>query len=138
MQFSPLVLNVFKCDAQEPLTDVGKRYAFSNYIIDPNKHNFSTVVRILAYVYKFINSIRNRLNERSLQPLLDQNHFIQSENYFFRKGTSEVKEFVNSKKYENISVEKNEILYYTGRLLPTDTINFVTPLAMHDLAADTF
>ena len=31
-----------------------RRYVFSSYLIDPNKHRFSTVVRIMALVFKFI------------------------------------------------------------------------------------
>ena len=29
------------------------RYAFSNYLIDPNRHTFNKVVRILAYVIRY-------------------------------------------------------------------------------------
>ena len=36
-------------------TKVTERYIYSNYLIDPNRHRFGIVVRIMAYVLKFIN-----------------------------------------------------------------------------------
>ena len=36
--------------------------------------------------------------------------------YYFKKCTSEVKHFVDKKEYEKISVEKDGILKYTGRI----------------------
>ena len=36
-------------------TEVTERYVYSNYLIDPNRHRFGTIVRIMAYVLKFIN-----------------------------------------------------------------------------------
>jgi len=38
--------------------EVNDRYAFSSYIIDPNKHRFDSVVRILAIVIKFIDNLK--------------------------------------------------------------------------------
>ena len=35
--------------------EVTERYVYSNYLIDPNRHIFGTIVRIIAYVLKFIN-----------------------------------------------------------------------------------
>ena len=34
--------------------EVGERYKFSNYIIDPNKFRFQTIVRILGLGFLFI------------------------------------------------------------------------------------
>ena len=42
--------------------------------------------------------------------------------YFFRVATEEVKHFLPKAKYEQISTEKSGILYYTGRILPTQEI----------------
>ena len=41
----------------------------------------------------------------------------------YRKATLEVKQFLNEKLYKNIANEKNEILYYTDRILPSQVIN---------------
>ena len=38
---------------------------------------------------------------------------------FFRKCTLEIKHFLKKKVYEKISEERNGILYYTGRILPS-------------------
>ena len=58
--------------------------------------------------------------------------FKRSENYFYQKAIEEVKEFSKPSKYEKMSLEKDKILYYTGRILlnqhiqhtgnPTDVI----------------
>ena len=43
--------------------------------------------------------------------------------YYFKKATDEVKYFLMKSKYENISEEIKGILYYSGRILPTQEIN---------------
>ena len=115
---------------------IRKRYVYSSYIIDPNKHKFSTIVRILAIMYKFINNLlssskllistrsRSRINT-SKALVLSDDLLRQSERYFFKKGTSEVKEFVLPSKYVNISHEKDGILIYSGRILPSDSITII-------------
>ncbi len=40
--------------------ETGERYKFSNYVLDPNKFKFSTVVRILALAFMFIKKINVR------------------------------------------------------------------------------
>ena len=45
-----------------------------------------------------------------------------AKNYFFHKAALEVEHFVNPSKYENKSIWKNGILYYTGQILPSQTI----------------
>ena len=42
--------------------------------------------------------------------------------YFFKKASDEVKHFVSESRYSNISQEVNEILYYSGPILPTQGI----------------
>ena len=61
-------------------------------------------------------------------------------NYFYRKCTLEVKQFVDKKSYENISVEKNGILYYSGRILPSQEFGGILKLSdvMLDLTSTTF
>lgn len=40
-------INDVTCRSKLP-KDIQKRYEFSNYVIDPNKHRFCVVVRIMA------------------------------------------------------------------------------------------
>ena len=40
-------------------------YQFSKYIIDPNRHRFKTVVRILALVYRFIAKLKEKLQNKA-------------------------------------------------------------------------
>ena len=42
---------------------IHKRYVYSSYVIDPNKHSFSVVIRILAIMYKFINNALSSSNQ---------------------------------------------------------------------------
>ena len=60
--------------------------------------------------------------------------------YYFRKCTSEVKHFVDKKDYEKISAEKDQVLYYTGRILPSQKFDGVLQLSdvMLDLTSSTF
>ena len=41
-------------------------------------------------------------------------------NYFFMKGTEELKSFVHPKHYSTDTIEKDGILYYTGRVMNSD------------------
>ena len=61
-------------------------------------------------------------------------------NYFYRKCTLEVKHFVDKKSYEKISVEKEGILYYSGRILPSQEFGGTLKLSdvMIDLTSTTF
>ena len=60
-------------------------------------------------------------------------------NYFFQKGSDEVKSFVHPKQYKNISVERNGILYFTGRV-PLEDLTFKCKMTntMIDLSTGTF
>ena len=59
--------------------------------------------------------------------------------YFFQKATEEVKKFMRAKDYEQISFEKNNILYYDARVSPCD-VDFRCTMTevMLDLSAGTF
>ena len=60
-------------------------------------------------------------------------------NYFFQKATEEVKHFMNPKYYENVSVEKNNIMYYNARVSPCDvTFKCTMTDVMIDLSTGTF
>ena len=59
---------------------------------------------------------------------------------FLRKATLELEKFVNPKPYKNKSVTKDEILYFSGRILSTQEIDgrFNLGDAALDLSASTF
>ena len=119
-------------------------YTYSKYLVDPNFRRFNTVIRVMAYVLKFIDACRkleaksSKTNQGRL--LLSTEDISKSEHYFFRKATQEVKHFNHDSKFKKISEEKNGILYYTGRILPTDQINAIgkATATMKDLSASTF
>ena len=132
---------------------IHKRYVYSSYVIDPNKHSFSVVIRILAIMYKFINNalsssnqfISTRTRSKSLTNspkalVLSDDLLQQAERYYFKKGTSEIKEFVLPSKYVKFSQEKDEILIYTGRILPSDSITIIgkATQCMLDLQSTSF
>ena len=54
--------------------------------------------------------------------------------YYFRLATSEIKHFLTESKYKHISEEKSGILYYTGRILPTQDVG--GDLTMCDVCLD--
>ena len=123
--------------------DVKDRYAFSGYMIDPNKYSFSKVVRILAYVYRFCHNLQNRTKRHpslSCPMYLSDEEIQEAEKYFYLKGTREIIQFIPSKKYLNISRMKDHILIYTGRILPSDEITIVGRFteAMKDLSQHMF
>jgi len=63
----------------------------------------------------------------------------ESEKYFFRKTTDEIKKFTNTTKYKKISMETDGILVHIGRILPTDvTILGNLTNVMKDLKSSTF
>ena len=137
--------------------EVQKRYEFSNYVVDPNKHRFSQVMRIVAYILKFISALKESVRiKRSKECVninkdtrvkcqseivLTENEIRCAEDHYFKLATKEVKHFLKEKQYSKISREnENGILIYTGRILPEDGVTFVTPMteAMRDLASTTF
>ena len=134
-------------------SEVEEHYRFSNYVIDPNYRSFSKVIRILAYVIKFKNSLQQRIKNNAIKSskggqaatTLNDSHLnneeIQAaESYFFQKATSEIIHFLQPKKYEPISMMKDGILFYNGRILPDSKITIVGRYteAMLDLSATSF
>ena len=130
--------------------EVSERYSFSNYLIDPNRFRFTKVVRILALVIKYLQKIRylaqlrrnsNTTDHQLIIKLDDLDvHIKSAKAYFWHKGTNEVKRFVSPDKYKRISTEVDGILIYTGRILPNESINIVTPMTriMKDLHQTVF
>lgn len=130
---------VYTCDYSINKTEIKKRYEFSKYLIDPMKFSFNKVVRIIGYVYKFINSYRKKIStRRSSSPSSEE--IGKSERYFFIKGTLEVKEFYKSSFYNNFTREKDGLLMYSGRILSTDNISVSGRFtnAMKDLTNSTY
>ena len=82
--------------------------------------------------------ICNRKDFQNFTVLTD-NEIQLSLDYFFKKASDEVKSFVHPKHYENISFEKDGILYFTGRV-PLDNISFKCTMteAMIDLSTGSF
>ena len=149
---------------------VGARYQFSKYLIDPNKFRFRTVIRIMALTLLFLSKISKNIKklncleqlnlfEESDAPSkstyfvtlikppsklfvvhLTQNFLEAARNYFFKKTTLELKHFVDTKKYETISSMKDEILYYSSRILPSQKISGKLSLSdvCFDLDANSF
>ena len=119
-------------------TKVSERYSFSKYLYDPCKYQWSVSVRILAIVFKFIHSFKVMKNKSAYQPnqrvaatlptkrkkviLLSDIDIQRSKNYYFKVGSKEVKQFCKQKEYKDISVLKEDILYYSGRILEDQDI----------------
>ena len=148
---------------------IGERYAFSRYLIDPNKFRFKKVVRILALIMLFINNLKMRTDKPAyVNPLecelpaqfkfindmylvtngtskfpfnckkglivqLSEDYLKMALNYFFLKASLEIKRFTK-RSYKNISKEKNGILVYSGRILPSQKIN--NKMNLSDVCAD--
>ena len=76
--------------------EVHGRFVFSNYLIDPNRFSFRKVVRILAYVLKFIRKCRypNESHRRH-----DIEHLIRSKasSSNILPGTSRILKIITSK-----------------------------------------
>ena len=126
--------------------EVTECYKFSSYLLDPNKHQFRNVVRIMAFVLKFIKLVKTKppqkfQNNNDVNSItLSDEEILAAKEYFFRKATLEVKRFIKPTQYQKISIERDGILYYSGRILPTDNIKITGEMStvMKDLAADTF
>ena len=155
-EFQSYWASVESCDDSE----VGKRYAFSDYVIDPNRFRFKKVLRILAYVIMFVSNFLAKAGNRAMSLVeisqsvelpnvfscgdgeyvvtngskgelpckgglvlrLTDKYILAAITYFFRKGTSEVKHFIDRKKYERITTEKSGILYYHSRILSSSKV----------------
>ena len=141
--------------------EIRKRYEYSDYIVDPNRHRFSDVVRIVALVIKYIKLLHQCVKIRKdpdgvLDPnrfptevssstikshiFLDDDDLKEGEDYYYRKATAEVKKFLKPSQYQKISREVRGILYYTGRILPDDKVSIVGRATglMKDLNSTTF
>ena len=142
--------NIFNIHYTKKIPDeVQQRYRFSNYVIDPNKFNFNKVIRILSFVLKFIRQLKRNVSQRASiksSPsqadvcILDDQSLKEAEDYFYRKATAEIHQFMKPSEYADKTKEVNEILYYSGRILPDDNVTIVGKMtnAMKDLCSTTF
>ena len=107
--------------------EVQDRYLYSQYVIDPNRHDFMEVVTVLSLVYKFFRKLKEkRAATRAKQTLgkdfnvtVDERDKKEAEQYYFKKATAEIKQFVTKEGYEKISQLDDGVLMFTGRILPT-------------------
>ena len=127
--------------------EITKRYKFSSYVLDPNRFAFQKVVRIMGYVKRFIHNLRRHCiskvarNDVQITPTdLSEEEIKSAEEYYFQKGTCEVKTFTSKSKYENITCEKDGKLMFTGRILPDQDMSIVGKFTkfMKDLSSTTF
>ena len=61
--------------------------------------------------------------KKGLVICLNDELLMMALNYFFQKATLEILHFLPKKSYKKISKEKNGILFYTGRILPSQKCN---------------
>ena len=105
--------------------EVGHCYSFSNYLLDQNSGRFTIVIRILAFILKFIKNLQRRSRKlpsddqyksevKNIQ--LADEEIEASQTYFFQKATTDVKKFVKTSQYQQISREKYGILLQWGNL----------------------
>ena len=71
---------------------------------------------------------------------ISENMLSAAKAYFFEKASAEVVQFVEPRKYRNITTRKDGILYHTGRILTVQDIDNQSHLAdaCLDLSAATF
>ena len=109
--------------------EILKCYKFCKYAVDPNKARFKKVVRIFAFVLRFIKKLQRKskigqpsiAQKTSYSGILIDQEITTSENYFFKRATLEVKEFVKENEYQKISFQKDDIQYCKGRILANPT-----------------
>ena len=99
----------------------------------------------MTFVLKFIKLVKTK-SPKKLQNNNDVNSITLSDEkilaakkYFFRNARLEVNIFIKPTQYQKISIQRDGILYYSRRILPTDNIKITGEMStvMKDLAADT-
>ena len=114
--------------------------------LDPNSCRFTLVISIFGFVLKFMKSLKRRSRKLPSDDqyknilLLDEEIEVSQTFFFFQKATIEIKTFVRTSHYQQISIEKNGILYYTWRILPTEKIQAANEMTevIKDLCSSTF
>ena len=122
---------------------VSERYAYSNYIIDPNKYSWWRAVRVVGLAFRFVMKMQTSMIKRTKpfpkiidrewfpvkssivnrtalwirgKPILSTLEQRIAENYFFSLATREAIKFSSKKDLVHTDM-RNGILYYTGRVL---------------------
>ena len=116
--------------------------------LDPNSCRFTLVISIFGFVLKFMKSLKRRSRKQPSDDqyknilLLDEEIEVSQTYYyfFFQKATIEIKMFVRTSHYQQISIEKYGLLYYTWRILPTEKIQAADEMTevIKDLCSSTF
>ena len=151
--------------------DVGLRYEFSQYILDPNKYRFRKSVRVLGLVFLYIAKFMRKWGKRDFSRVRDddttnipdilqhdkyivttgaptgtvvcpaglvidltENAVKAAMRYYFEKASAEIKHFLPESKYNRISEEVEGVLYYSGRILPSQEIS--GQISLSDVAFD--
>ena len=89
-------------------------------MVDPNKARFKKVVRIFAFVLRFIKKLQKKskicqptiAQKTSCSGILRDEEISASENCFFKTATSEVKEIVKKNEYQKIPLQKDGAVYF--------------------------
>ena len=93
------------------------------------------------YILTTGNKPRDKLNcTEGLVVCLSDDVILEALRYFYLKATAEIREFLDKRRYEKISVVKDDVLYYSGRILSSQEISghFGLPDAALDLIPATF
>ena len=149
---------------------INEHLKFSEYLISPLKYRLRIVVRIIGIIIKFCHALKDRIkgkfNNRASSTVnvnviqfsyilndkfktvqvqsptitLNEEEINRAKDYLFRKASQEVKRFLPSKRYKDITTEKDGMLIYTGRILDTENISIVGRYnnIMKDLSSTTF
>ncbi len=103
------------------------RYEYGKYVIDPNRYGWWRTIQACCYLRRFGLWLLNKSKNVSLPGGVNMKDRLSSveikaaEDYFFRIGTAEVKRFTKSKDISG-TVERDGIIYYTGRILDGQNI----------------
>ena len=119
--------------------EIKQRYQFSQYLLDPNLH-FLMVTRIMAFVFKFFNALLRCIRKKNTNqtsktvnsiivnhpPSIFPEELEAAEQYFYKKGSQEVIQYLPKKKYVKLATQSNDgLLMYTGRILPGNDVSIV-------------
>ena len=103
---------------------LAERYSFSKYVLDPNKFKWEKTLRVLALIFRVLDKMRGWTrvwfpegeefgNE---QGAVRQKELDRAAQYYFTKGTAEVKRFSKPQHYQASKMD-NGVLKYVGRII---------------------
>jgi hypothetical protein len=124
------------------LSKIGKRLSRFSYPIEPTDGviaNRSALENIGCLLDETKTMQLEKESHTSDIVLLSDSEVQYSLDYFFQKATEEVKSYLHPKIYEKHVFERNNILYYSGRVL-SENISFKTAMTdtMLDLSLGSF